>query len=129
MDARLIARANALGRALIGVVAIADPQRMLEPWIGSDAKRPAGFLRRSGSSGCRGCPTRWFSAFRRSGQRRWRRPAGSPASRPLPWQSLPPTSIVQVILDSDTLPVWRHETSERALYAGRPGLACSCQTR
>jgi hypothetical protein len=40
MDARLIARVNALGRALIGVVAIADPQRMLEPWIGGDAGRP-----------------------------------------------------------------------------------------
>ncbi len=39
MDARLIARTNALGRALIGVVAIADPKRMLEPWIGSEADR------------------------------------------------------------------------------------------
>jgi hypothetical protein len=39
MDARLIARANAIGRALIGVVAIADPKRMLEPWIGSEADR------------------------------------------------------------------------------------------
>ncbi len=39
MDPRLIARFNALGRAAIGVIAIADPQRMLEPWIGSDADR------------------------------------------------------------------------------------------
>jgi hypothetical protein len=39
MDPRLIARLNGLGRAAIGVVAIADPQRMLEPWIGDDAGR------------------------------------------------------------------------------------------
>jgi hypothetical protein len=39
MDPRLIARVNGLGRAAIGVLAIADPQRMLEPWIGSDAGR------------------------------------------------------------------------------------------
>jgi len=37
MDPRLIARLNGIGRALIGVVAIADPQRMLEPWVGGDA--------------------------------------------------------------------------------------------
>lgn len=39
MDPRLIARLNGVGRAAIGVLAIADPQRMLEPWIGSDARR------------------------------------------------------------------------------------------
>jgi hypothetical protein len=39
MDPRLIARVNALGRAAIGVFAIAAPERMLEPWIGSDAGR------------------------------------------------------------------------------------------
>jgi len=39
MDPRLIARLNGVGRAAIGVLAIADPQRMLKPWIGSDAGR------------------------------------------------------------------------------------------
>jgi hypothetical protein len=39
MDARLIARVNGIGRAAIGVLAIADPTRMLDPWIGKDATR------------------------------------------------------------------------------------------
>jgi hypothetical protein len=39
VDPRLIARLNGLGRAAIGVFAIAAPTRMLEPWIGGDAGR------------------------------------------------------------------------------------------
>lgn len=39
MDPKLIARLNGIGRAAIGVLAIADPKRMLEPWIGGDAER------------------------------------------------------------------------------------------
>jgi len=39
MDPKLIARVNGIGRAAIGVLAVADPRRMLEPWIGDDADR------------------------------------------------------------------------------------------
>jgi hypothetical protein len=39
MDPRLLARMISVGRAAIGVVAIADPTRMLEPWIGVDSSR------------------------------------------------------------------------------------------
>ena len=39
MDPRLVARLMSAGRAAIGVLAIADPTRALEPWIGVDASR------------------------------------------------------------------------------------------
>ncbi len=44
MDPRLVARLIALGRGAIGIVAIADPERVLEPWIGRDADRPSSRL-------------------------------------------------------------------------------------
>jgi len=41
VDALAIARLIAVGRAAIGIGAIAQPERALGPWIGPDAARPS----------------------------------------------------------------------------------------